>query len=353
MKIMKYLFILSLVFFALSACKKEEDPNNNPEYDHSLIVASTNPEGNAEKLIFVNPVDGKEVFHSSPDLVGIKKFAAGYMTTNVLLTSLTGSDITINSLFICDAKTGSPVNALTSENELNVMDISGSSTESKIVFTAKPASGAEYYQLYAINDDGSNLVHSSMPLEPVTGLNGGNYELLDIESPAISPDGQKTAFNAHVDNTDSIPNSIFYDGVMILSSDRCKKMLYWEQGKDRGIDDVCWTRNGQFLIFMIKDPDNSLHNLIKAVNIENKNTTDLTASLEINGVGLWNLATSPNADKIVFTQYLSGGSDLFIAEFEIHDDVLTIKGSPVKLTNRESTGYNYYTPSWQLWDEHE
>ncbi len=130
-------------------------------------------------------------------------------------------------------------------------------------------------------------------------------------------------------------------------------MLYWEQGKDRGINDVCWTRNSQFLIFMIKDPENSLYNLVKAVNIENKNTTDLTASLEINGVGLWNLTTSPNADKIVFTQYLSGGSDLFIAEFEIHDDILTIKGSPVKLTNRESTGYNYYTPSWQLWDEHE
>jgi len=40
------------------------------------------------------------------------------------------------------------------------------------------------------------LVHASMPLEPVTGPNGGSYELLDIESPAISPDNQKTAFNA-------------------------------------------------------------------------------------------------------------------------------------------------------------
>jgi len=56
MKIMKYLFILSLVFFAFSACKKEDDTDNNPEYDHSLIVASTNPEGNAEKFIFINPV---------------------------------------------------------------------------------------------------------------------------------------------------------------------------------------------------------------------------------------------------------------------------------------------------------
>jgi len=351
MKTLKYLFILSLFVFAFSACKKEDDTDNKPEYDHSLIVVSTNPEGNAEKLIFVNPVDGKEVFHTSPDLVGIKKFAAGYMTTNVLLTSLTGSDITINSLFICDAKTGSPVNALTGENELNVMDVSGFSTESKIAFTAKPASGAEYYQLYSINEDGSNLVHASIPFEPVTGLNGGSYELLDIESPAVSPDGQKTAFNAHVDNTDSIPNSIFYDGVMIESSDRCKKILYWEQGKDRGIDNVCWTRDGRFLIFMIKDQDNSLHNLVKAVNIENNNITDLTTSLEINGVGLWNLATSPNADKIVFTQYLSGGSDLFIAEFETHDDVLIIKGSPRKLTDKAASGYNYYTPSWQLWDE--
>ena len=293
----------------------------------------------------------KEVFNTSPDLVGIKKFAAGYMTTNVLLTSLTGSDITINSLFICDAKTGSPVNALTGENELNVMDVSGSSTESKIVFTAKPASGAEYYQLYTINEDGSNLVHASMPLEPVEGLNGGSYELLDIESPAISPDGQKTAFNAHVDNTDSIPNSIFYDGVMILSSDRCKKMLYWEQGKDLGIDDVCWTRDGQFIIFMIKDPDNSLHNLVKAVNIESKNITDLTASLEINDIGLWNLAISPNADKIVFTQYLSGGSDLFIAEYETNGNSIAIKGIPVKVTDKEADGHNYYMPCWQNWDE--
>jgi Tol biopolymer transport system component len=361
MKYLNYLLTIGIFILTLTSCTTDgaemPEPNKGSEtpadtvFDNSLIVASIYPEGNATKLIFINPVNGKEVFNTSPDLEGIKKFATGYMSNRLLLTSLSGSDITINSLFSCDAKTGTPVVALTDEKDLNVLDIAGSSAGTTIAFTAKPATIPEYYQLFTMNIDGSNLAHASQPLEHVSGLHGGSYELLNIESPAFSPDGKILAFNAHVDNIDSIPNSKFFDGVMIISDDKCKKMLYWEQGKDRGIENVCWSYDGKFIIFIINDKNNNFKRLVKAVNIESLNVTDLTSSLEIDGIEIWHLSASPNSNKIVFTQHLSSGSDLFVAEYETNGNSINITKSPVKITDKESDGHNYYMPYWQNWDE--
>jgi Tol biopolymer transport system component len=356
MKTINHILILFLTVSLFTACNENDinpipEPDQNTVYDHSLIVASTNPEGNAGKLVFVNPVDGKEVFSTTPELDDIKKFAAGYMSKNVLLTSLTGTDITINSLFICDSKTGRPVTALTSENELNVMDITCSPASAMIAFTAKPAAGEEYYQLYTMNEDGSNRTHVSLPLEAVTGLDGQSYELLDISSPVFSPDGNTIAFNALVDNTYQVPNSIFYDGIVIMDKNKGKEMLFWKKGKNWGIEDISWTKDGKFLIFKINDQPSGFKRQIKAISIDDKSITDLSSSLEIDDIEVWDLATSPNSNKIVFNQHLSNGSDLFIAEYEINENSLSIKGSPVKLTNKETDGHNYYMPCWQTWDE--
>ena len=130
-----------------------------------------------------------------------------------------------------------------------------------------------------------------------------------------------------------------------------KEVLYSADGKNIGISNLCWTQDGNFLLFVQIDNDDNFHRRVKAMNINSKKVIDITSSLEINGDQVNDISASPNSDKIVFNQHLGGGSDLFIAEFETHDDVLTIKGQPVRITDRGSSGYSYYTPSWQLWDE--
>lgn len=349
MKTLKYLFILSLFVFAFLACEKEDNPDNEMQYDHSLILSK----GNGTQLVLTNPVDGKDLYVSvpSPAVVNVKSLKAGYMCINAVFVAKTYLRDYTMSIYTCDAKTGTDTKMITGD-DLYVQDISVSPAGQKVAFTAKKTSGGEYFQLYTINEDGSGQAHISLDKEQVSGLDGKEYELLDIGSPAFSPDGSRIAVNAHVDNTYAIPNSIFYDGVMVMNSDGSnKELLFWKQGKGTGIEHICWSQDGNFLIFKMNDNDDSFHRRVTAVNIASKKVTDITTSLEINGDQVECISTSPNTNRIVINQHLGGGSNLFIAEFETHDDILTIKGSPVKLTDRDGSGYSYYTPCWQLWDE--
>ncbi len=349
MKKLKYLFFLSIFVFAFSACQKEDDIII-PQYDHSLILSR----GSGATLILTNPVDGKDLYVSepSPAVDDIKNLKAGYLCKNaVFVAKVYNNNDYIMSIFTSDAKTGANTKAITGD-QLFVADINVSQIGPKIVFTGKPKDIPQYNSLYSINEDGSGLSHLSESLEPVTGLDGKGYELLNIASPSLSPDGSKIAVNAHVDNTYTIPNSIFYEGIMVMNNDGSnKKFLYWEQGKDKGMKSICWTQDGEFLLFVEVKPDDNFYIKVKALNISNGKVTDLTTSFEINGDQVNDISTSPNSNKIVFNQHLGGGSDLFIAEYEIIDEVLSIKGSPEKLTDRNSSGYSYYTPCWQAWDE--
>ena len=348
MKTVKYLFFLGLIVIAFSACQKTDD-DNTPQYDHSLILSR----GNGTQLVLTNPVDGKDlhVSNPSPAVDAVKSLKADYMCINaVFVCKTTLRDYTM-SIYSCDAKTGTDTKAITPD-DLWVQTINTSPVGKKIVFTGKPHDIPQYFSLYTINEDGSGQTHLSELLEPVTGLDGKAYELLDIASPTYSPDASKIAVDAQVDNTYTVPNSIFYDGLMVMNNDGTNKtFLYWERGSQKGLGSVCWTQDGNFLLFTILDFDDNFHRRVKAVNISSGKVSELTTALEVNGDQVEDICTSPNSNRLVFNQHLGGGSDLFIAEFEIHDDVLTIKGSPVKLTDRASSGYSYYTPSWQLWDE--
>ncbi len=348
-KVLKYLFFISLTIITLYGCKKEDDTDNKPVYDHSLIISR----GSGAKIVLTNPVDGKDLYMSipSPAVDDVKSLKAGYMCKKAVFIAKTSLKDYTMSIYTCDAKTGANTKAITGD-DLYVQHLGSSPVAAEIAFTAKLTDVSEYFQLYTINEDGGGQAHISQPLEQVSGLDNKEYELLDTKYPAYSPDGLKIAFNADVDNLYSVPNSIFYGGIMVMNKDGSnKEFLYWENGKDISISDICWTHDGNFLLFVILDNDNNFHRRVKALNIAGNKVTDLTSALEINGVQVYDISTSPNSDRIVFNQHLGGGSDLFIAEYEIHDDVLTIKGSPVRLSNRESTGYSYYTPSWQLWDE--
>ena len=349
MKILRNsLLILALVSLIFAGCKKEDDPDNNPQYDHSLIMSR----GSGAKLVLTNPVDGKDLFVSvpSPAVEDVKSLKAGYMCKNAVFVAKTNLKDYTMSIYTCDAKTGTGTKAITPTDLYVYEEISVSSAEPKIVFPGKPNDNPEYQSIYTINEDGSSLSHLSEPLESVTGMDGNEYELQSTSFPAFSPDGSKIAFDALVL---TLPNHWdYYEFILIMNADGSnKETVFSEPGQHIEIYDICWTQDGEFLLFVMLDNDDNFHRRVKALNIDSKKVTDITASLEINGDQVYHISTSPNSNRLVFNQHLGGGSDLFIAEYEIHDDVLTIKGSPMKLTDEQSSGYSYYTPSWQLWDE--
>ncbi len=341
--------LLGLLAFVISACDKNDDENIDvPQYDHSLILSR----GSGAKLVLTNPVDGKDLFVSvpSPAVEDVKSLKAGYMCKNAVFVAKTDLKEYTMSIYTCDAKTGAGTKAITEDDLYVYQEINVSQAGPKIVFPAKSNDNPEYQSIYTINEDGSGLSHLSEPLESVIGMDGSEYELQPTSFPAFSPDGTKIAFDALVL---TLPNHWdYYEFILIMNADGTNKVtVFSEPGQHIEIYDLCWTQDGNFLLFVMLDNDNNFHRRIKALNISSKKITDITNSLEINGDQIYHISTSPNSDRIVFNQHLGGGSDLFIAEYETHDDVLTIKGSPVKLTDRNNTGYSYYTPSWQVWDE--
>jgi len=347
----KKLFMLILLAFVVLACKKTDETEvieDITHYDHSLILSR----GSGAKLVLTNPVDGKDLYVSkpAPAVEDVKGLKAGYMCRNAVFIAKNKLKKYTMSIYTCDAKTGLNNTKVTEDNLYVYPEISISPTEPKIVFSGKPNDIPQYRSIYSINEDGSGLSHLSEPLELISGPNGGTFQIQPASFPAFSPDGSKIAFHALVVSHPQA--NTFNEFVIIMNSDGSnKEVVFSDPGKNTGIYDLCWSKDGQFLLFMLMRPDDGFHRWVKALNINSRKMSDITSILEVNGDQVYHISTSPNSNKIVFNQHLGGGSDLFIADFEYFDDVFSIKGSPVKLTNRDNTGYSYYTPSWQVWDE--
>ena len=344
----KLFFFVLLLTVALSACKKEEDANTNPNFDHSLILSR----GSGAKLVLTNPVDGKDLYVSipSPAVEDVKSLKAGYLCKNAVFTAKTNLRDYTMKIYTCDAKTGTNTKAITADDLYVFDEINVSQSEPKIVFPGKPNDNPQYKSIYTINEDGSGLSQLSEPLESVLGMDGNEYELQETSFPVFSPDGSKVAFDATVltlpDHWD------YYEFILTMNTDGSnKKAIFVEPGQHVGIYDLCWTKDGNYLLFVMMKPDDNFHRRVNALNISSGSVTEISSALEINGDQVYHISTSPNTNRLVFNQHLGGGSDLFIATYEIGNDALTIKGSPLKLTNSDATGYHYYTPSWQMWDE--
>ncbi len=348
MNTIKYLFFFSLVFFAFSSCEKD-DITDDPQYDQSLILSR----GSGDKLVLTNPVDGKDLFVSIPDptVENVNSLKAGYMCKNAVFVAKTYLRDYTMSIYTCNAKTGTGTKAISPDNLFVYQDLSVSPVEAKIVFTAKPYDDPQYKSIYTINEDGSGLTHISQALENINGPNGGSYELQPIDYPAFSPDGTKISAAALARKLPSQWD--YYEFILEMNSDgSSKEVIYFEEGQDIEYYDICWTQNGDFILFIrMTENDDNFHRMVKVLNLSNGNISDITSALEINGDQVNHISTSPNTNRIVFNQHLGGGSDLYIAEYQINNGILSVNGTPVKLTDMESSNYSYYTPSWQVWDE--
>jgi len=347
MKINHLFLLILLSGLMFTSCDKTDTPEPS-QYDHSLIMSR----GSGAKIVLTNPVDGKDLYVSkpSPAVNDVSSLKAGYMCKNAVFTAKTDLRNYTISIYTCDAKTGTGTKAITPDNLYVYKEISVSSAEPKIVFPAKSHEHPEYQSIYCVNEDGSNLTQLSKPLERVLGMDGGEYELQPTSFPAFSPDGSKIAFDALVL---TLPHHWhYYEFIVLMNADGTnKKAIFSKPGQHVGIYDLCWTQDGKFLLFVTLGQSDNFHRHVNALNVSSGKVTEITTLLEVNGDQVYHISTSPNSNRLVFNQHLGGGSNLFIADYEIHDDVLSIKGSPVKITDRDVAKYSYYTPSWQKWDE--
>ncbi len=126
-----------------------------------------------------------------------------------------------------------------------------------------------------------------------------------------------------------------------------KTVLFDVPVEETWYDDICFTRDGEFLIFSVAEGN---IRVVKALNISSQITTDLHAQMDVEGLGIENMRTSPLENKIVYMLHSPGGSDLYYVTYQSNGNVFTITNTPVKLTDELAVGHGYTQPDWAEWD---
>ncbi len=352
------LFPLLSLFFLITACDKTDNPEPDPNpgngdttvlYDHSLIIIKSD-EG---EYCLVNPVDGKDLYKVVSQTYQQHEIALGFMGKKALITSHSNNQTSILTLYTCDAETGNNLQAVTDETQLDVQRISSSPVAPQVVFSADQTDDKLIcFQIFTMSEDGTGLTPLSFWKEGIDCPSTGNVslELHDANFPAFSPDGNYIAFTAFL--REIPPENRPHCAIMVMQSDGDKKQILHDEPdyEDIGYEDVCWTTDGKFIIFTMLEDKVNFHRLVKVLNVETQQLTDITSYFETDGIEVENISTSPVAEKIVFTQHLAGGSDLFVLEYETANG-FKITGSPLKITDSEKSGHKYYEPYWQKWNE--
>jgi Tol biopolymer transport system component len=163
--------------------------------------------------------------------------------------------------------------------------------------------------------------------------------------PAWSPNGAYIAFNGKLRE---IVENHPHDAVMIMdATGNNKTVLYSEAKEEANFQDICWTRDGNFLIWLQGGGNNYL---VKVLNILTQDMVDITVNLTVNGLQPTNLWTSPDDNRIVFNKYEPGGGDLYEISYKITDTGhFQVDGTYSILAAQHSKGAGFSAPDWQLW----
>ena len=163
--------------------------------------------------------------------------------------------------------------------------------------------------------------------------------------PSWSPNGAYIAFNGKLREIDQ---NHPHDAVMIMDAyGNTKTVMYSQPVEEANFQDICWTRDGKFLIFLMGGGNDYE---VKVLNVLTQDMVDITANLTVNGLQPTNIWTSPNEDRIIFNKYEPGGGDLYEIAFNVTDtDQFQIVGSYSILAAQQNKGLGFGAPDWQLW----
>ena len=308
--------------------------------EHTRILAGSR----AGHYCVVDPVTGEDLAEPAPDIKYVGQMSMGYMSHKALILSPVDVSGGTPVIYTCDALTGNNLTQITSENEWYVMELDGSPVEPKIAFSAKDI--INWYQnIHVINEDGSGFNQLTFYEEGIECPSKVSTKLIGADKPNWSPNGSKIACEVYLRE---INTNYPHNSVLIMDNNGSNKtVLYDEPVEDTWYEDICWTRDGQFLIFSV---DEGSIRAVKALNISTKIATDLHAQMDVGGLGIENLRTSPLENKIVYMLHSPGGADLYYVTYQSNGNVFQITGSPVKLTDEVGVGHGYQQPDWAEWD---
>lgn len=336
------LFKISLILLTLlvfTHCETTEDPE--PEVvDNSLIIANSN--GN--KYVIVSPSTGIARAEVEPAVNSLQKVALGYQSQKAVITSKEPSGGAMKVIYTCDRESGANLFQVTSEQDWDVMFIDASQTSSKIVFSAQNANQLSDDNIHKINEDGSGYQRLSSPNE-VVDCYGVSCKIWSAYDPSWSPDGNKIAFDLHLREVVELHP---HNSIAIMDTDGSNKQVLFDVNvEETHYHDICWTRDGQFLIF--------LHGLanetkVKVLHISSKTIFDITNNLMVEGLHPTDLWTSPTENKIYFNKYEPGGGDLYQISYKIEGDQFIIDGSYSMLAEVVTGSPAYGEPYSQKWN---
>jgi len=295
------------------------------------------------RFVVVDPVTGVDIAESTPNVKHIGETSLGYMSQKAILVSpvvQAGNPV----IYTCDPLTGGNLNQLFSDSDFYVMNIDGSPVEPRIVFSAKAQADFKLH-IYTINEDGTNLARLSQH-EELLDCFGISCKIVGADRPSWSPDGSRVACVVYLRE---VVTNYSHNAVIVMSADGGNKTTVFNipNKAEAHYDDVCWTRDGEFLIFGVSEGGISK---IKALHISTKNAQDIQQHMEVGGTEHESHWISPLQNKILFTLHSPGGSNLYTVDYSISGSSLNIISAPNQLTDQSNVGHGYQEADWELWD---
>ncbi len=343
-KITIKLLALFLTFVVVSGCQKDEvEEPDLPivELDNSLIIANSG----TGKYVIVSPTSGAVKAEVQPNVKSLTDWALGYMSQKAILLSKEPGGSFVKVIYTCDRETGSNIFQVTSEQDWDVLAMDGSPTGPHIAFAAQDVNMLSDDNIHRINEDGSSYQQLTFKDEgidcPPSKI---AMKLVAAYDPAWSPAGNSIAFDGHLrelDNTN--PHNVI---IIMDANGGNKQVVYDVPMEETHYKDICWTRDGKFLIFLVTE---GTEVKAKALNVNTKVIVDFTNHIKVDGLHPESLWTSPNENKIAFNKYQPGGGDLYVIDFIVTEtDQFMISGSYKLLSAAQGKGMGFGGPDWQL-----
>jgi len=332
------LSVLLLLLVAFTNCQKTEP---EPEViDNSLIIAKAS----TAKYVIVSPTTGAARAQVEPNVISIDHLALGYQSQKAILTSKEPGGSGTKVIFTCDRETGDNLFQVTSQADWDVMFVDVAQTGPQIVFSAQNMNQLSDDNIHKINEDGTGYARLSAPDEVVDCF-GISCKIFAAYDPAWSPNASKIAFDIHLREVVELHP---HNSICIMDADGSNKQVLFNINMEEAhYHDICFTQDGQFLLFL-KDLANNTE--VKALHIATKTVIDITNHFIVEGLHPTDIWTSPTENKIYFNKYEPGGGDLYQIGYKTEGDQFEIDGIYSMLSEVVAGGPAFGAPDCQKWD---